>query len=171
MFLTGSSLTSDSGSANVSGSVLISDSSNSVSIHIRRGDYLKSPIIQDVHGIVPIEYYQKAIDILLKKHDNLNLFLFSDDMNYVKDIFNNYSNLFFVEGNDNKDSWQDMALMSACKHHIIANSSFSWWGAWLSNQEGVTFAPRHFFNPKVDYYINDYIPENWIIIEYDFNYF
>ena len=141
---------------------------NSVSVHIRRGDFIKSKTILDIHGVVPLEFYYTAIATLIEKFGDINLYFFSDDMNYVKENFKSYSNIFLMEGNEGSDSWKDMALMSACKHHIIANSSFSWWGAWLAQEDGITFAPRHFFNPKVNYNIHDFMPERWQIIDYKF---
>ncbi|WP_353083333.1 alpha-1,2-fucosyltransferase [Flavobacterium sp.] len=141
---------------------------NSVSVHIRRGDFIKSKAILDIHGVVPLEFYQTAIDKLIDIYGDIKLYFFSEDMNFVKENFKSYPNLFFVEGNVGSDSWKDMALMSSCKHHIIANSSFSWWAAWLSKEDGITFAPRHFFNPKVNYEINDFMPERWQIIDYKF---
>lgn len=141
---------------------------NSVSVHIRRGDFIKSKAILDIHGVVPLEFYNNSIATLIEKFGDINLYFFSEDMNFVKENFKSYSNMFFIEGNDGSDSWKDMALMSSCKHHIIANSSFSWWAAWLAKEDGITFAPRHFFNPKVNYDIKDYMPDRWQIIDYNF---
>ncbi len=145
----------------------ITGTENSVSIHIRRGDYLK-PIFKDVHGILPLEYYTNALYNLEKEITKPNLFVFSDDMNWAKESFKQYSgSICFVENNTAKEAWKDMALMSACKHHIIANSSFSWWGAWLSEGKGKTFAPCNWFNPlQTNFNIHDFIPSNWMIIHY-----
>ena len=143
--------------------------SNSVSIHIRRGDYIKSKAVLAYHGVLPLFYYEVAINKLKEKYNNdIQLYFFSDDINFIKQNFGKYPNSVIVEGNTNQDSWKDMALMSACKHHIIANSSFSWWGAWLGGLKGITYAPRHFFSPKVNYNIDDYIPSSWTIVDYDF---
>jgi hypothetical protein len=142
---------------------------NSVSIHIRRGDYLKSPIIYDIHGVVPLNYYYKALNILESSHPNLSLFIFSDDSNWAQANLNVPDvDTYFVTGNQLRNSWKDMALMRCCKHHIIANSSFSWWGAWLSQNNGDVFAPSNWFNAaNVRFNINDFIPDNWHIIQND----
>ena len=142
---------------------------NAVSLHIRRGDYLKSPIIYDVHGLIPLSYYYKALNILRSKHPDLSLFIFSDDSNWAQANLNvPDTETYFVTGNQSGNSWKDMALMSCCKHHVIANSSFSWWGAWLSQNNGDVFAPSNWFNAvNVRFNINDFIPDNWYIIQHD----
>jgi len=144
----------------------ISNTPNAISLHIRRGDYLK-PNVFNVHGILPLSYYNKALEALLAKYNAISIFIFSDDVAWTKANFEtrNNINIEFVEPNE---SWKDMALMSHCQHHIIANSSFSWWGAWLSKNNGDVFAPQHWFNPsKVNYNIQDFIPANWSIVDYD----
>jgi hypothetical protein len=140
-------------------------SRNSVSIHVRRGDYIKSERILNVHGVLNYSYYQKAIDILNAVFTGLDFFIFSDDMKWAKETFKEYNTQFF-DHNKGNESWKDMALMSYCKHHIIANSSFSWWGAWLSKNTGYTFAPSRWFNPlTVNFNIRDFIPDNWTILD------
>ena len=136
--------------------------SNAVSIHIRRGDYLKEEV-KKYHGVLPEDYYLKAIDRICQIVENPVFFIFSDDKDYAKKLFQNIGNYTVVEGNDGGDSWMDMALMSNCRHHIIANSSFSWWGAWLANQDGaVNIAPKNWFNPAVaNFDINNFVPKNW----------
>ena len=148
---------------------MISESENAVSIHIRRGDYIRSEVISQVHGVLPTEYYQKALDILQSTYSRLDLFLFSDEIDWVKTNFRwNNSKIHYVESNHGPDSWKDMALMIHCKHHVIANSSFSWWGAWLSERQGEVFAPINWFNSnKVSFQIKDFIPVTWTIVHYD----
>lgn len=137
---------------------------NSVSVHIRRGDYLKPEVLK-YHGILPWEYYESAINFIKNKFDETHFFVFSDDLEFAKTLFNDSKEVSFVEGNMGKDSWKDMCLMSHCKHHIIANSSFSWWGAWLGDENGCTIAPKNWFNPKVaNFNIDDFIPQNWFKI-------
>jgi len=142
---------------------------NPVSLHIRRGDYVKLQTVTDVHGLLPISYYNKAIEILQKQYPDITLFVFSDDIPWAKENLQvDTIPVNYMQGNSAVDSWKDMALMSNCKHHIIANSSFSWWGAWLSKQNGKLFAPEKWFNPqKVKFDITDYIPANWIILTCD----
>lgn len=140
---------------------------NSVGIHIRRGDYLKQHVL-DYHGILPITYYIKAIEILKRQFRNLTFYFFSDDIDFVKESFNKIKEKVIVEGNSAQDSWKDMCLMKSCRHHIVANSSFSWWGAWLSERDGLNIAPSNWFNPKqAKFNINDFVPNNWKIIEYE----
>ena len=140
---------------------------NAVSIHIRRGDYLKSKNVFDTHGILPLTYYKKALDILKDKHPVISLFIFSDDMNWVKGNLkvDNFK-IYYIDNNSIGDSWKDMALMSYCKHHIIANSSFSWWGAWLNQYaEKIVIAPaRWFADGNVHAFENDIVPDSWIRI-------
>ncbi len=137
---------------------------NSVAIHVRRGDYLK-PTVAQYHGILPLSYYEQAISYLQHRLVGLDLVIFSDDPQFCRLHFEKYNNVYIVSGNEGA-SWKDMSLMSACQHHIIANSSFSWWGAWLSQySNGIKIAPKNWFNNEVvDYNIDDIIPSSWIKI-------
>lgn len=132
----------------------------SVSVHIRMGDYVNHPL----HGeICTIEYYQSAIEQIRLKIENPVFFIFSNDTEWCKQNLD-ISNAVYVTGNVDKNSYRDMQLMSMCKHNIIANSSFSWWGAWLNNNSNkVVIAPSKWFN---DESINtcDLLPESWIKI-------
>lgn len=142
----------------------IIEHSNSVSLHIRRGDYLKEEI-KKYHGILSAQYYDSAIEIISKKYSDAHFFVFSDDEGYAKKQYGHYKNFTIVEGNT-KEAWKDMALMSFCKHHIIANSSFSWWGAWLSeSKESIKIAPNNWFNSEIaNFDIHNIVPKNWIKI-------
>ncbi len=135
-----------------------------VAIHIRRGDYLK-PKVTSYHGLCSLEYYQQAIEYFKKNNPMINLCFFSDDPQWVKDTFTKkYNNCIIIEGNTDENSWKDMYLMSLCKHHIIANSTFSWWGAWLSlHKDKMVFAPKKWFNEKS---INseNVIPITWKVL-------
>lgn len=134
---------------------------NSVSVHIRRGDYLKEPI----WCVCTPEYYKKSIDYI-KSQDNIDfLCVFSDDIpwcrEHLKEIAGNI-NTEYVDWNKCNDSFRDMQLMSYCKHNIIANSSFSWWGAWLGRREGkIVVAPKVWCNKPI---VNDPICGKWIRI-------
>ena len=138
--------------------------SNSVSLHIRRGDYLKEEI-KKYHGILAPQYYVSAIEIISNKYSDAHFFVFSDDETFAKKQYGHFKNFTIVEGNT-KDAWKDMALMSFCKHHIIANSSFSWWGAWLSeSKESIKIAPISWFNSEIaNFDIHNIVPKNWIKI-------
>lgn len=137
------------------------NNSESVSIHIRRGDYLNSSYIDGFSNICSLEYYERAISLIKEKINNLRFFVFSDDQDWVrKNLL--IENAEYITHNVEKDSWQDMYLMSKCKHNIIANSSFSWWGAWLNeNKEKIVIAPKlwwSFFEK------DDVVPEPWLRI-------
>jgi hypothetical protein len=139
---------------------------NAVSVHIRRGDYLK-PVVLEYHGLIPERYYMQAMDELRVLFPDATWYVFSDDPLSARELFAEVPSCYFIEGND-EDAWKDMALMAACKHHIIANSSFSWWGAWLSKHAGITIAPKNWFNPAIaKFNINDFIPSHWHIRAWD----
>lgn len=126
---------------------------NNISIHIRRTDYVTS---NGYHPVQSIEYYKQAIEII---GDYDNMFVFSDDINWCKENLK-FDNMIFVDGNDDVE---DMWLMSICNHNVIANSSFSWWGAWLNNNpDKKVIAPKNWFGQQVNVNTNDMIPENWI---------
>lgn len=133
--------------------------SHSVSIHIRRGDYLKEP---DWCVCTP-EYYQKGINYIRKKQKIDLLCVFSDDIPWCREHLREMSdglNIEFVDWNKREQSYCDMQLMTYCKHNIIANSSFSWWGAWLGQDtEKIVIAPKTWANKPI---ANDPICENWI---------
>lgn len=122
---------------------------NSVSIHIRCGDYLSPKYISIYGGICTVEYYKKAISYIMQTVDNPIYFVFSDDIAWVK---NNIAidNAIFVSNNSGSNSFLDMYLMSLCKHNIIANSSFSWWGAYLNeNKRKIVITPNKWFNSQL----------------------
>ncbi len=133
---------------------------NSVSIHVRHGDFLKLKTVSDYHGVLPLSYYKDALERLGTEKD-LTFYIFSDDSDFIRSEFGFLSNRHIIDWNTGRDSWKDMALMSTCKHHIIANSSFSWWGAWLSSGNGYTIAPSKWFGDKANYNISDFISDRW----------
>jgi hypothetical protein len=99
-----------------------------------------------------------SISFIKNKVDNPTIFIFSDDINWCKNNFD-FDNMVFVEGNYDKDSYKDMQLMSLCKNNIIANSSFSWWGAWLNSKEDkIVCAPDRWYS---DGYSGDIVPNRW----------
>lgn len=132
---------------------------NAVSIHIRRGDYLSPQYVNGFGNVCTIDYYKRAIEYINLKTENPYFYIFTDDKTWVTENFN-IANSCFVVHNTGSDSWQDMFLMSNCKHNIIANSSFSWWGAWLNkNPDKIVIAPQKWWN-GIDN--DDVIPLNWI---------
>ena len=138
---------------------------NAVSVHIRRGDYITNPRANSVHGVCSINYYDQAISFMVQKLTNPKFFIFSDDPLWVKNNLKTDFTCKFIAHNHVVESYNDMRLMSLCKHHIIANSSFSWWGAWLNPEpEKLIVAPQNWFSdPNID--TNDLIPNDWKRLE------
>lgn len=136
--------------------------SNSVSLHIRRGDYVSNKNATASHGILSLEYYNKAMAHLNGLNQDLKIFIFSDDMNWVKENLKLANECVYVDFNTGENSVFDMYLMSQCKHNIIANSSFSWWGAWLNqNPHKIVIAPEKWFADK-NLNTKDLIPNSWL---------
>lgn len=133
---------------------------NSVSVHIRRWDYLKWNNHQ-THWLCWIDYYKKAITYLEEIYTDLTFFFFSDDIERVKQNIP-LENAYYIDWNSGNNSRQDMQLMSLCKHNIIANSSFSRRWAWLNkNSHKIVITPKIWFaNKNLD--ATDIIPENWL---------
>lgn len=131
----------------------------SVSLHIRRGDYLKYSEV--FGGICTEQYYKNAIDYMENKYPNCTFFIFTNDTEYAKKIFQG-EKFFVINCNGPKDAWKDMYLMTQCDHNIIANSTFSWWGAYLNNNEQKTvISPQKFLNIKT---CKDFFPQEWVRI-------
>ncbi len=131
---------------------------NSVSLHVRRGDYINH---SELGGICDLAYYQKAIAYIREKVANPHFFVFSNDLDWCKDNLPLNSNVTYVDFNTGEYSFRDMQLMSLCKHNIVANSSFSWWGAWLNvNPDKIVITPSRWFN-NTKYDTTDIIPHSW----------
>jgi hypothetical protein len=125
------------------------------SVHIRRGDYL---LFSGVHLVCTLDYYKKAIKTI---GDSYFVFI-SDDINWVKENFKS-DNYFIPEFND---ELLDMTLMTMCNNNIISNSSFSWWGSYLNNNENkIVIAPKRWFNFAGPQDYQDVIPDNWVSID------
>lgn len=133
---------------------------NAVSLHVRRGDYVSNPKNGYI-GVCSLDYYSAAIDKICSAVSNSVFYIFSDDTDWVKSHLNLKNETVFVNHNKGLESYNDMRLMSLCEHHIIANSSFSWWGAWLgANPDKIVIAPKKWFaSDKND---SDLVPENWL---------
>lgn len=135
-------------------------SCESVAIHVRRGDY-----VQYGNHVMGKSYYNRAIKYMEENLQcDIQYFVFSDDMEYAKSLFCDVLNIEYVVGNEGNDSWMDMYLMSLCKHNIIANSSFSFWGAYLNkNRDKIVIASsRPFVRCKCPFAC-----KNWIIMDED----
>ena len=138
------------------------NAANSVSVHIRRGDYVSESHTARFHGTCSLEYYEKAMSYLSYRHANLEFFIFSDDPDWVRTSFATRFKTSILDCNDASTPHFEQTLMAACSHHIIANSSFSWWSAWLCpNPNKLVVAPEKWFNEaSVD--TTDLMPESWI---------
>jgi hypothetical protein len=138
---------------------------NSVSVHIRRGDYLASEAMANWLGVCSPDYYSRAFQHISASVDQPFYYVFSDDLNWVQEnIIKDNSHMLAVTHNRKEDSWQDMYLMSLCRNHIIANSSFSWWGAWLDANPGkVVIAPdKWFLASELQDQIKNIVPAGWV---------
>lgn len=135
---------------------------NSVGLHIRRGDYLSVEFRDGFSGICTDQYYRKAIDHIQSNIENPLFFVFSDDIEWAKDNLG-IDNAVYISHNCGRSSFRDMQLMSLCQHNIIANSSFSWWGAWLnSNPDKIVVAPAKWYNFTSEEFDHRITPQNWI---------
>ena len=132
---------------------------NSVSIHVRRGDYISHKHANYFHGVCSIDYYKEAVNLIARSNSDIELFVFSDDIEWCKQNLKFEYPIFYVE---TKSAYKDLYLMQNCKHNIIANSSFSWWGAWLNrNNAKIVVAPKNWFaNDSIN--TSDLYPEKWI---------
>ncbi|MEI8356438.1 MAG: alpha-1,2-fucosyltransferase [Deltaproteobacteria bacterium] len=134
----------------------------SVAVHIRRGDYVHGPETSRVHGSCPPSYYRQAMSLLLEMFDNVHFFIFSDDQEWARaNLDFDWPFVSFMD-NGPENASEDLHLMALCHHHIIANSSFSWWGAWLSRYpDKIVIAPEKWFNdPSIN--TSDLIPSGWL---------
>lgn len=139
-------------------------SANSVSIHIRRGDYVSSNVINSYHGVCSTEFYRNAVKIVAERVTSPHFFVFSDDPLWAKENFRLSYETTYLDHNGSDKGYEDLRLMSLCRHCIVANSSFSWWGAWLcGNPDKIVIAPRRWFNVP-DLNTDDLLPESWIRI-------
>ncbi|MEI8116863.1 MAG: alpha-1,2-fucosyltransferase [Flavobacteriia bacterium] len=140
---------------------------NSVSIHIRKGDYVKDSITKMVFCDLDSEYYNRAIARLRKLQTNLKFYVFSDDVNWVVENFNPQEIIYeVIDLNNPKNSWDDIFLMTKCKHNILANSTFSWWGAFLNpNPQKVIIAPKKWYYDTIkNQHAMQIYPNGWILI-------
>lgn len=140
----------------------ISADPNAVALHVRRGDYVADPTTTAFHGLCPIEWYEKAVALIKERNPYAHFYIFSDDYVWVKDNLKLSSPMHFIQPSPDGQEAIDLHLMSLCKHNIIANSSFSWWGAWLNNNpKKIVIAPTRWFATNHHNTI-DLIPSSWI---------
>jgi hypothetical protein len=134
-----------------------------ISVHVRRGDYVSLASASAYHGLCTLDYYRKAIAYAAERVSSPTLFVFSDDPEWTKANLRSPFPTYYVDHNAPDRAFQDLRLMSLCRHHILANSSFSWWGAWLSSStDGLVIAPERWY--AIDRPTPDLIPSRWIRI-------
>jgi hypothetical protein len=140
----------------------IIDKSNSISLHVRRGDYLASG---DAYAVCNQDYYTQAIQYITDHIDNdPTIFVFSDDPTWAKDNIQTGYKTHFSDHNDGSKHYEDLRLISHCKHNITANSTFSWWGSWLNqNPDKIVVAPKDWFG-KEKMHNPDITPDSWVRI-------
>lgn len=140
-------------------------STSAVSIHIRRGDYVSNPATRSIHNVCSLDYYERALGLLIDVEPEPHIFLFSDDPDWAHENIRFPFPFTVVDHNPPNQAHEDLRLMSLCRHHIIANSSFSWWGAWLcQHPDKRVFAPNRWFNIG-EYDIADIVPSSWKQVE------
>ena len=135
---------------------------DSVSLHVRRGDYVTNPVTYEVLGVCSPAYYRTAIQQLTQSIQGPHFYVFSDDIDWVRrNLWIDYP-VTYVNHNGIDKDYEDLRLMSQCKHHIIANSTFSWWGAWLCNYSGkIVIVPHRWFKqPHLN--AEDIVPPSWL---------
>jgi hypothetical protein len=146
---------------------------NSISMHFRQGDYLLLP---DHYKILTFDYYTKSLDHILKeRRDNeaYQVLYFCEDgdlpavIDIIKQLKEVYPRVEFIRAPSNLEDWQQLLIMSCCQHNIIANSTFSWWGAYFnSNFEKIVCSPAEWFGPKINIKMADLLPKEWTTIAY-----
>jgi len=140
----------------------ITEHDNTIAIHIRRGDYVSNKNASAFHGLCGIDYYKKALEFFAVKISEPNYVFFSDDIEWVKEAFSWVPNAYYVEHNVPTFSAVDMFLMSLCKHNIIANSTYSWWGAFLNrNSEKIVICPQQW---TLGHSIDQLYVDGWVKI-------
>lgn len=132
-----------------------------VSLHIRRGDYVTNPKTNQIHGTCDLDYYARAVSHLADRVANPHFFVFSDDPAWVGQNLRLSWPVTYVSHNDAASNYEDLRLMSQCRHHILANSTFSWWGAWLNPRaDKIVVAPREWYK-STKYDTSALVPEAW----------
>lgn len=134
----------------------------SISMHIRRTDFVTNKQVNQLLGTCSIEYYLKSMDIMAKKFNDPYFFIFSDDLKWVKKNIPIKYSYTYVDHNNADTNYEDLRLMSLCNHNITANSSFSWWGAYLNkNKEKIVISPKVWWGGSV-FNDKDIVPNTWL---------
>lgn len=136
---------------------------SAVSLHVRRGDYANNPNTNNIHGLCSQDYYLMAVKYVAERVENPHFFIFSDDIAWTRTALKLDFPCEYIDHNQGIESYNDMRLMSLCRHHIVANSSFSWWGAWLNpDADKIVIAPKRWFANQIN--VQDLFPPGWIIL-------
>lgn len=135
-----------------------------VSVHFRRGDFISEAHTAAYNGTPSLDYYRRAVAMITAQHPNAHLFVFSDEPQWVKDNFQSSAPMKIVDINPPDAPAADLRLMAACRHHVMANSTFSWWGAWLNpSSEKMVIGPNPWYQgAKLN--TVDFLPAGWLTI-------
>lgn len=132
-----------------------------ISVHVRRGDYVTNQRANAIHGTCEPDWYRRAMEIVMDRADKPTFFIFSDDPSWARSNLPEYTGMVFVEPQADGRDAEDMHLMASCHSHIIANSTFSWWGAWLNPRaDKNVIAPARWFRSK-EQLSRDLVPIEW----------
>jgi hypothetical protein len=134
-------------------------------VHVRRGDYVHLVSAAKVHGFLGLDYYQQGMEELLHKNPETQFFVFSDDLDWAKSNLPHQDKITFIKSLEKSDAVvQELELMTHCQNHLIANSSLSWWAAWLAKSANNTvICPSRWTNDLTKSW-DDLLPENWVRI-------
>jgi hypothetical protein len=134
----------------------------SVALHIRRGDYVSNASAAQFHGLCDLSYYEFAIANLSSRFPDLTVFVFSDEPEWARKNLRLNAPTRIIDSHSAEKGYMDLELMRVCQHHVIANSSFSWWGAWLcQSTDQLVYAPKRWFSDATTN-TSDVIPAHWI---------
>lgn len=148
--------------ANAAMAAAIDAAPGAVSLHVRRGDYVSNPQTAGYHGVCSLDYYRAAVAHVVERVPDAHFFVFSDDPDWVAVHLDVGRPLTLVRINDGTRGMFDLTLMRRCRHHVVANSSFSWWGAWLNPvADKIVVAPRRWF-AGAQHDTRDLVPESWV---------
>jgi len=137
---------------------------NAVGVHIRRGDYVTDPEVQQFHGICGLDYYMRGMEKIAAMTVAPTFFVFSDCLDWAKNLLPAVYSMVFVDCHRAESDYLDLFLLSQCTHFVLANSSFSWWGAWMAQRRGKVVAPgRWFLAPHLQ--THDLILNDWVRLE------
>lgn len=138
------------------------EATEAVSLHIRRGDYVTDATVTKKHGLCGLDYYEGAMALMAERTASPHFFVFSDDPAWAGDNLRSAFPTTLVSHNGPEKDHEDLFLLSLCQHHVIANSTFSWWGAWLcENKDKMVVAPRQWFQGIPEFDLDDLVAPDW----------